>query len=107
MASEKKTVIQIFQDANGQPFAYVENNRAIYTYEYDYIFKWLGQQRYHFVPPNHNDQDKLVYLIIPRERLSDKVGFVLNRTPDNFYETVGSWTEQDGTLVIKRRIKAL
>ncbi len=103
LSTEKTTVIRIFKDANGKSFAYAANNQAIYTYEYDYLFKWLGVARYHFVPANQAGSSSLVYLIIPRDRLGDKVGFVLNRTPDNLYKTVGSWYEQDGSLIIKRQ----
>jgi len=47
----------------------------------------------------------IIYLIIPKDLISDKVGFTENRTPEMKYKTMTEWTSQNGTLIIKRRLK--
>ncbi len=102
----EKNVQFIFYNAQKMPFAYVAKNPAIYTYDYDYLFYWLGTDLYHFVPKNTvTDSSEIVYVIIPKAQLSDKKGFVENRTPEKEYMTVNEWYGIDGTLIIRRQLK--
>lgn len=103
LLSEKETVLHIFTDAGNLPFAYAASNAAIYTYEYDYLFKWLGETKYHFEPANQSNEAKIVYLIIPQDRQFDSVGFAQSKTPDKLYKSVRSWHEPDGGLIIRRQ----
>lgn len=101
-ASRLDIVQSIYNDANDRSFTYFAKNAAIYTFDYDYIFKWL-QKRYPNSRLKNNPDSQTVYLIIPEELRSDKVGFTENRTPTKNYQTIKKWQGIDRTLVIKRQ----
>jgi len=105
LATEINNVRSIFEDAGGKRFSYTAKNPAIYTYDYDYLFRWLGQTKYSYVPPNNVRETETVYLIIPKSQLADKIGFIDNRTPAQKYLTVREWQGEDGSLIIKRELK--
>ncbi len=106
LSKTEYNVRTVFNNAQQKPFSYVAKNPAIYTYDYDYLFYWLGSDVYHFIPENTvTDSSKIVYVIIPKAQLSDKKGFVENRTPEKEYVTVNEWYGIDGTLIIRRQLK--
>ena len=97
LMEKRATVERIYQDAGGEKFGFFGKNAAIYTFDYDYIFRWMGVKL--------DSNASIIYLIIPKDLISDKVGFTENRTPEMKYKTMTEWTSQNGTLIIKRRLK--
>lgn len=104
LSAEKADVESIFNDANRKPFTYAAKNAAIYTYDYDYMFRWLGK-KYSYTPTNEINNSSLVYLIIPPELIGDKEGFMDNRTPSIKYITVKEWQGKEGSVIIRREIR--
>ncbi len=104
LASRMYIVNLIYKDANKKPFAYLAKNAAIYTFDYDYLFRWMAR-KYGYFPEINIQQVKIVYLIIPNELISDKKGFMENRTPEEKYTTIKEWLNPDGSIVVKRRLK--
>ncbi len=102
MRSEKQAVDLIYQDNKGTGFAVFAQNPAIYTYEYDYLFKWLGGEKYHQLPETDLSAVKTVYLIIPKEPEKDQQGFILYKTPPQEFKTAKEWLMDDKTRVVKR-----
>lgn len=103
-ASRVYIVNLIYQDTGKTPFLYYAKNAAIYTFDYDYLFRWMSK-KYGFLPENNLDKAKSVYLIIPKELLSDQKGFMENRTPSTNFLTLKEWQMSDGSLIIKRKVK--
>lgn len=101
LVSKKETVKFILNDTSNTPFIYLAKNASVYTYDYDYLFRWVGgmEDRY---PVSDVQTAKNIYLIIPNELRSDKIGFTENRTPSLKYKTAQEWIREDKTLVIKR-----
>lgn len=101
LISKKETVKFILDDTKTTPFVYLAKNASVYTFDYDYLFRWVGvTEKKH--PVADQQMAKNVYLIIPDELKSDKIGFSENRTPSSKYKTEHEWTRNDKTLVIKR-----
>lgn len=93
--SKEDVVNLIYSDADNKPFSVFAYSSAIYTFDYDYLFGWLG----HYRPTPGSE---LVYLIIPEATVAVKEDFIHYRTPVKSYTTVNEWTMPDGTWVIKR-----
>lgn len=102
LAAREDVVHTIYKDAGSEKFVYLAKNPAIYTFEYDYLFKWMGKS-YGYQPSNFIANENLVYLIIPDDMKGDREGFTQNRTPKKLYKTIKEWETADRTLVIKRR----
>jgi len=104
LMTKKNNAEQIYQDAGRDPFVYLAKNPAIYSYDYDYIFRWLSK-KYGYKPNNFISDEKLIYLIIPYDMKFDRVGFMENRTPEEKYMTIKEWLNPDGSIIVKRRLK--
>lgn len=98
-AAKKQIIDAIYADAHG-PFSIAVNEPSIYTYDYDYLFGWLGK-KYHFTPDIENKQN-IVYLIITDPQPGTVKDFTNVKAPDKEYTTVSQWQGQDKTLIIKR-----
>lgn len=101
LISKKETVQFILDDTKTAPFIYLAKNASIYTFDYDYLFRWVGEMEKRH-PVQDQQMAKNVYLIIPDEMKSDKIGFTENRTPSTKYKTIKEWIRDDKTLIIKR-----
>lgn len=99
--AKKYIVESIYQDASHQTFGVFAYSSAIYTFDYDYLFKWLGQDIYHF-EPKQTANENIVYLIIPNTAEAIKVDFIHYRTPDMEFKTEKEWQIPEGTSVVKR-----
>lgn len=97
--SKKIIVENIYRDANGTKFIAYSYNPALYTYDYDYLFSWLGQKH-----DEINDAET-VYLIIPESPPLVIEDFIHYRTPDKNYITASQIQTPDKTLVIKRKLR--
>lgn len=101
LMAKKSNVEFIINDTKDSTFAYFAKNPSIYSYDYDYIFRWIGEVKKKY--PNQNPVTAVnTYIIVPEDVKNDKVGFTLNRTPDEKYYTAFQWLREDGTMIIKR-----
>ncbi len=98
----KKSIVEfILNDTRNSTFTYFVKNPSIYTYDYDYIFRWIGEKNKKL--PNQNSSQAInTYIIVPEDVKNDKIGFTLNRTPDEKYYTSSEWVREDKTIIIKR-----
>lgn len=101
--TKKHIVEAIYADANGAHFNRFAYDPSIYTYDYDYLFAWVGEE-HNFIPAVNaiNDSSSAVYLIIPTVKPSVKIDFVNYRTPEKAYKTAKEWFAADGTTILKR-----
>lgn len=102
LRSERQAVETIYKTNNKEPFAVFAKNPALYTYEYDYLFRWLGGEKYHLLPETDLSKVKNVYLIIPKEPKHDQEGFILYKTSSEEFKTEKEWLLEDETRVVKR-----
>lgn len=58
----KQAIDYIYQDAKGEKFGVLVFTPPIYTYQYDYMFWWYGERKYHYIP--YSEKRGLVYLLI-------------------------------------------
>lgn len=101
LMAKKSNVEFIMDDTKNSTFTYFAKNPSIYSYDYDYIFRWIGEVKKKY--PNQNPVTTVnTYIIVPDDVKNDKVGFTLNRTPDEKYYTASQWLREDGTMIIKR-----
>lgn len=91
----------ILKDAGDTTFAVYAYSPSIYTYEYTYIFHWLGQKDFSY-DPSQIKKEKVVYLIAPSVDTSVIADFISYRTPAKEYKTVKTWHIADGTTILKR-----
>lgn len=56
----------IYNDANGVPFGLLVFTPAVYTYAYDYLIWWYGNNKYKYVP--YSDKKGIFYLLIEVDR---------------------------------------
>ena len=101
LMAKKSDVEFILKDTKNSSFVYFAKNASIYSYDYDYIFRWIGDEKKQYSNQNP-DKAKNTYIIIPNDMRGDKVGFTLNRTPDEKYYTSAEWIREDNTIIIKR-----
>lgn len=102
LATKKHIVDIIYQDAKEVPFATFAYSTAIYTFDYDYVFRWLGKDIYKTLPADNPEKAKYVYLIIPRIEEAVRVDFINYKTPPGKYKTIYEWKIPDGTIILKR-----
>lgn len=94
LASKESITRFIIADSNASPFTVFAYSPAIYTFDYDYLFSWLGVKK---------DPDaKNTYLIIPPTTPAIYLDFINYKTPEKTYQTVFEKIMPDGTTVIKR-----
>lgn len=102
LGTKKHIADVIYNDSRKQPFGIFAYSTSIYTYDYDYIFRWFGTYKYPGGLPQDPSQVKIIYLIIPDVASPIKADFINYRTPPNEYKTSGEWKIEDGTTIIKR-----
>jgi len=93
LASKKAVANAVIADAKDSSFIVYAYSPSIYTFEYDYLFKWLS---------NHKQDTRLAYLIIPETSQAVLEDFIHYKTPDKDYETVWQKEMPDKTVIIKR-----
>ena len=89
--NQLEVVDYIYKNANGRSFKYVVYTPPIYDYTYQYLFKWYGFKKYHYLPSN---QANLAYFILE---------------PDMQYSfRLSNWLknrEKDGTILNSQTVK--
>ncbi|MBL7159626.1 hypothetical protein ISS85_04065 [Candidatus Microgenomates bacterium] len=103
LSTKKHITEKIYQDANQDSFAVFTYSSAIYTYDYDYLFTWLGEDKYSCQPEKEQSEAKFIYLIIPQTKKAILQDFINYKTPNKNYETVKEWKIPDGTIIVKRK----
>lgn len=102
LVSKETTTKYIFQDAGKERFAVFAYNPSIYTFDYDYLFRWLGQM-YKSQPVSVSESPDVVYLIIPPDtKVATREDFIHYQTPEGNYFTAWTKTMPDKTQIIKR-----
>jgi hypothetical protein len=101
LMAKKSNVEFIMNDTKNSSFTYFAKNAAIYSFDYDYIFRWIGEEKKKY-PHQNPSQAENTYIIVPEDVKNDKIGFTLNRTPDEKYFTSSEWIRGDRTTIIKR-----
>ncbi|MBI2029563.1 hypothetical protein HYT02_04060 [Candidatus Gottesmanbacteria bacterium] len=90
----------ILNDAN-DTVSYSSYSPSIYTFDYDYLFKWRlltsGKQL------DTGQNPKVKYLIIPQTNEAVFQDFINYKTPNDKYMTENIWNIPDGTTIIKRK----
>lgn len=98
----KEAIVKsIYDDAQNTQFATFAYSPAILTYDYDYIFYWLGKAYYKNQPAQNNNTN-LVYLIIPDTSKDIYYDFINYKTPNSKYVSKKIWVMVDGTTILKR-----
>lgn len=101
LVTKEHIVKTILTDSQQMPFSVAVFSPAIYTFDFDYLFWWLGE-KYGQKPAELSESSKLVYVIIPKTSDALKEDFIHYKTPDNQYITTYTWEIPDGTTVLKR-----
>lgn len=102
LTTKKYIVDQIYKDSNHSPFVVFVHSPAIYTYDYDYLFYWLGNDKYSYLPERGLVANYPVYLIIPPTSEGIKEDFINYKTPNDRFKTEKEWLIDDGTYIFKR-----
>lgn len=102
LATKKHVVRLIYEDAKKEPFAVFTYSPAIYTYDYDYILRWFGTDKYPNQLPKDISQVKVAYLIIPKTSEPIMLDFINYKTPNKEFYTTNEWKINDGTVIIRR-----
>jgi hypothetical protein len=103
LATKEYVVNLIANDAKNKTYNVYAYNSSIYTYEYSYLFRWLGKKEVPYDPGLIKKQGD-IYLILPKEKTSLLDDFINYRTPQNHYKTSKSWTIPNGALILKRSL---
>lgn len=92
----------IYADTDKQKFLVYAYNPSIYTFDYDYLFKWYSKGKNYLQPVADLSQAKNIYLIFAQSYYYDIEGFTQSKTPSLKYKTTRTWKSADNTLIIKR-----
>lgn len=94
LSTKQYIVEKILQDGD-KPFIIQTFSPAIYTYDYDYLFDWLGRENYR--RDSISKDVSVVYLIIPATSKDIYEDFINYKTPHDQFFTVKQWKIPDGT----------
>ncbi len=95
LVSKESITRFIISDAKSETYSVLAYSPAIYTYDYDYLFRWLGKGK------NGQNLDN-IYLIIPPTTDAVYQDFIQYKTPGESYHTLWEKSMPDGTNIIKR-----
>lgn len=103
LANEQRVVETILADAGKKPYTVFIYNPAIYTYDYSYLFGWLGKKDVPWDPGRVVFNTDIAYLIFPPGMTQEaRDGYVNYRTSNEFFETKKTWMGNDETVFLKR-----
>lgn len=107
LSTKEHIVDLVYKDAGSSRFSVFVYSGAIYTYDFDYLFQWLGNDKYGYIPGKESTAGEFVYLIIPKSPESIQLDFINYKTPNKQFRTVYQWVIPDGTTVVKRSSKGV
>ena len=99
-STEEHVVNIIYKNSEHKPFAVYSYNSAIYTYEYDYLFRYVGEKNHLPQPINSFSNPTYIYLILPSQTTPVLQDFVHSHIPQN-YKVKDTWVMNDKTEIIK------
>ena len=103
LANDQWVVETIVADAGKKPYTVFIYNPAIYTYDYSYLFGWLGKKDVPWDPGRVVFNTDVAYLIFPPGMAKEaRDGYINYRTNNKFFETKKTWTGNDETVFLKR-----
>jgi hypothetical protein len=91
--AQKYIVNTIVNDSNSD-YSYYAYSPSIYSHEYDYLFKWLDEDRL-------KENASTTYLIIPKVNESIKQDFINYRAPGEKYKETRKWQVPDGSVIYR------
>jgi len=97
LASKEDAVKVIKADAKNSSVVYFAYAPSLYTYDYDYLFKWLIPGKTFSILGATP-----IYLIIPKSSDAVTEDFINYRTPRGKYHTDKRWDLIDKTIILKR-----
>lgn len=100
LMTEEFIVHTIATDGDSTPYSVYAYSPSIYTYEYDYLFRWLVHKDVSY-DPSMIEKEKIVYLILPETKKNLLDDFINFRTP-SIYKTSKTWKISDGTVILKK-----
>lgn len=102
----KQAIVKtVYDDVSKNQFQFFAYSPAIYTYDYDYLFWWLGTKYYKNLPQQNGTNSQITYLIIPDTAKGIYYDFINYKTPNSLYNSQKIWVMIDGTTIIKRQLK--
>jgi len=102
LGTKTQVVKSIYNDANKTNSAVSAYSSSLYTFDYDYLFIWLGGKNTSHYPEEVLEKET-VYLIIPQTSKEIEEDFIHFMTPDKIFKTNALWESSDGTKVVKRK----
>ncbi|MBI4099916.1 hypothetical protein HY440_02815 [Candidatus Microgenomates bacterium] len=94
LASKEAIVHDVIADAGQKSFNIFVYSPAIYTFDYDYLFRWQGIKT--------DPASPIVYLVIPPTSDGIRLDFIQYKTPREAFHSVWEKTAPDGTVIVKR-----
>ena len=91
----------IQQNAGKHEYTVFVYNPAIYTYEYNYLFRWITGNEFSY-DPGQIQRKGIVYIVLPQAKEVIRTDFIHFHTPDRLYKTTKTWQIPDGTTILKR-----
>ncbi len=104
LGTKQTTVRDVFLHSGDTPFGYAVYSTSLYSYDYDYLFRWLGEDIYRR-PTVSIDAADTVYILIPETDPAIAEDFVHAKTPDAIFTTTNTWKTPDKVTVIVRERK--
>jgi len=98
LRAKRNIVEKILLDAGEKDFSFKAYSSSIYTYDYDYLFRWLAKGK-------KLEETRKIYLIIPETEKTIKLDFIEYKTPAKDYQTIEEWNMSDKTSVLVRTIR--
>jgi len=90
--NQKSVVEYVYHEAGGRPFKYIVYTPPLHDYTYSYLFSWLGEKRYNYIP----------------DPTSDKLFFVILEPDHQYPERLTDWLKQrknDGKIIKEKSVK--
>ncbi|MEK7060916.1 MAG: hypothetical protein AAB931_00160 [Patescibacteria group bacterium] len=104
--ASKKYIVDLIKNDNQKTESSVYAfSPALYTYDYDYLFKMVNPNENLSVQTVVPSPSVYTYLIIPETTEALKQNFINYNTPNKDYFTVKTWTTKDKTYIVKRQKK--
>lgn len=103
LVTKEYTVNKIIKDSGGNDVGIAAYNAAIYTFDYDYLWRWKKNQNVLHSPSEITQKMNTIYLIVPKTDLEQEDTFMTYFTPINNFRTGKRWQMPDGTIIVKRQ----
>lgn len=106
LAAKEDIVQKIISDAGSNQYTMYSYSPSIYTYDYSYLFRWLGGKDFSYDPGNRTSHPPLVYLIYSPAAPQFIQDFINYRTPPLAFTTTKVWNLPNHVTILKREKKS-